>query len=210
MNREQKAITIVTVVLVLVILGLMGGTYLMWQKSQIPVVPSTLTPRIQSPTPVHAPPGSTQVRLYYFDPEHDSLVVQPMILSIEPRLDQLLRQLQESLALMEQPAAFPGLVSPIPVGTEIETVFVDLERKTIYISLNAAYFNHHPGGTIEGWASLYSLVNMACSLSPFIEQVTLLKQGQPVVEGPGGWDYGRPFREDLSIVRDPSRSRTLP
>ena len=202
MNREQKAVTIIVVILVLVIVGFSGGTYYMWKSTQIPILSPPLQRASQTSTnPVAV--GTTPGRLYYFEPGRESLTRQPVNLPLEQRAENLSRLIRLAWDELRQPPALPSLVSPIPPDSEIEAVFVDLSQRTVYLSLNEAYYRNHPGGTVEGWASLYAIVNTVCSISSNIEKVVLLRQGRPAREGPGGWDYSRPYRPDETLVRVP-------
>ncbi len=207
MNREQRAVAFVATILVLVILGLLGGTLHLWKKSQLPTLPPSLQRAAQGVSPPSLE-GSTPARLYYFDPQRDSLVRLPVSLPVRQRPENLPELVRVAWERLGQHGAPPGFVSPLPEASEIVSVFVDAPRGALYLNLNEAHFRNHPGGTIEGWATVYAIVNTVCSLSPSIEQVFLLRQGRLVREGPGGWDYSQPFRPDETLVRDPSGAAT--
>ena len=203
MNREQKAVAIVAAILALITLGLLGGTFYLWHGRAMPKIPRSAS-SLASPAALDSiPAGSTSAWLYYFDPERDSLVRIPVRFPIESRPENLPQLIRLAWARLQQPAELPGLVSPLPPGSEIESVFIDPKHRTLYLGLNDAYYFNHPGGTIEGWATVYSVVNTLCSLSPMIEKAILLREDRMVRQGPGGWDYSRAFRPDETIVRFP-------
>lgn len=203
MNREQRTVALVATVLIFVILGLLGGTFYLRKKSRLPALPPSLQRATQGVSSA-ALEGTTPAQLYYFDPERDSLVRQPVSLPLRQRPENLPALVRLAWKRLAGPASLPGLVSPLPEGSEIESVFVDEAPACLYLNLNQAHFRDHPGGTIEEWATLYAIVNTVCSLSPSVEQVFFLREGRLVREGPGGWDYSRPYRPDETLVRTPA------
>jgi hypothetical protein len=146
--------------------------------------------------------------LYFYDAEHDSLLRQSAVLSMAWKPENLPQLAAQAFGQLLQPPASGAVVSAIPQGTRIETIFYEEPRRLVYVNLSEEYFVNHPGGVLEGWASLYALVNTLCSLSPSIEQVMILRQGHVLPEGPGGWDYSRPYRPDETLVRIPRAETT--
>jgi len=209
MNREQKTIAFVATALILVILGLLGGTFYLWKKSRLPTLPPSLQ-RVAQGVPARPLEGSTLAQLYYFDPERDSLVRQPVSLPLRQSPENLPELVRLAWTHLGQSSSLPGVVSPLPPGSAVESVFFDQANACIYLNLNAAYFREHPGGTIEGWATIYAAVNTVCSLSPSIERVCFLREGRLVREGPGGWDYSRSYRPDETLVRSPVEVGSAP
>lgn len=207
MNREQKAVALVATILVVVILALLSGTFYLWNKSRVPTLPPSLE-RSTREISQKAIEGTTPASLYYFDPVRDSLVRWPVSLPLRERPENLPELVRVAWRRLAEEPPIAGAVSPLPEGSEIESVFLDADNQSIYINLNEAYFRNHPGGTIEGWATLYAIVNTVCSLSPTIEEVRFLRQGRLVHEGPGGWDYSRPYRPDETLVRVPEASES--
>lgn len=207
MNREQKAVLVVSLVLGIVILALLGGTYYMWHDYAMPKVGVASSVASPSGTPLPEA-GTLPFHVYFYDAEHDSLIRQTATLPMAWKPENLPQLAPLAAAQMFQPPVSSSIVPAIPQGTRIETIFYEEPRRLVYVNLSEEYFVNHPGGVLEGWASLYALVNTLCSLSPSIEQVMILRQGHVLREGPGGWDYSRPYRPDETLVRIPQAETT--
>lgn len=207
MNREQKAVLAVSLVLGVVILALLGGTYYMWHDYAMPKAGTSSSVVVPSGTSL-SEAAVLPFYLYFYDAEHDSLLRQSAVLSMAWKPENLPQLAAQAVGQLLQPPASGAVVSAIPQGTRIETIFYEEPRRLVYVNLSEEYFVNHPGGVLEGWASLYALVNTLCSLSPSIEQVMILRQGHVLREGPGGWDYSRPYRPDETLVRIPRAETT--
>ena len=122
MNREQKAVTAVSIVLILVIVGLLAGTYYMWRKSQVPALPEALQGAARG-TLATAVAGFTSARLYYFSPECDCLVRQSVDLPLEQRPENTPELVRLAWEQLRQAPVGPQTVSALPQGSEIELQF---------------------------------------------------------------------------------------
>jgi hypothetical protein len=201
LNREQKAMLVVSAALGLVILVLVAGTLHLSRQSRLPM--AVTLPRQADDTPEkEVTLGEfTAVDLHFFDPQQDALALVRSSLSLARRPDNLPRLIRLAFESLQSPPPRAGILPAIPEGSLLEAVFVDPASRTAYLSLNEKWFRNHPGGAIEGWAAIYSIVNTVCSLSANIESVVFLKQGRSFRQGPGGWDFSRPFRPDDSRTR---------
>ena len=128
MNREQKAVVIVATILILVIMSLVSSTYYLWKKSRtvsFEVSESTRGlegeswsfSRSSKPDSRLQLMASTQVKLYYFDPERDQLVPQAVYLPLQQRPENLPELIQMAWERLEGMPTLPSKVSPLPEGT---------------------------------------------------------------------------------------------
>lgn len=191
MNSEQKIVLYMALILILIIAVLLSGMYYMSTQSVMP--PRQFDFPDQESLSALTSGKTVAIQLYLFDPRKDNLAKIDWILPGDNRMENLPDLVRGAFYKLEQPNQWEGLVSPIPPGSEIKKVFVDKFQNTLYLEFNEVFFNNHPGGSIEGWATIYSIVNTSCSVSPIINKVVFLKNGGPVRRGPGGWDCSRSF-----------------
>ncbi len=201
MNREQKALLFVIVTLLLVTFAFLGGTYYLWRESRLPKSPVIAFESDSNERQPDAGVSTSTAYLYYFDPGQGSLVRAPVTLSLPARTGNFAERLRLAWEQMAIAPSGHGLVSPVPPGGAIDTIFIESAERMLYLSLNEEFFLNHPGGAIEGWATVYSIVNTASGLSPLVDRVMLLRQGRLTREGPGGWDYSRSFEPNETRVR---------
>ena len=193
MNREQKALAVVTIILIILILGLSVATYHQWKKRQSPdLAVSFYNPEIEGTSGLQI--GFTTVNLYYYNPQHGSLERVQTSLPLDPTQENMNRLIELTFEQLKAPPSGEDLISALPKDSAFRSIFIDYQHRSVYLNLNEDFFKNHPRATLEGWASIYCIVNSICSVSAKIEQVFFLRDGHTIDEGPGGWDYSHPYR----------------
>ena len=108
-------------------------------------------------------------------------------------------QAREILAAQVAPVAEP-LVSAVPPGTTIRTVFV-ADDGSAYIDLSHQVIAAHGGGTLDELLTVYTLVNALTTNLPAVTAVQLLVDGKEVDTLAGHVDLRRPLAGNLAWVQ---------
>ena len=108
-------------------------------------------------------------------------------------------QAREILAAQVAPVAAP-LVSAVPPGTTIRTVFV-ADDGSAYIDLSRQVAAAHGGGTLDELLTVYSLVNALTANLPAVTAVQVLVDGKEVDTLAGHVDLRRPLAGNLAWVQ---------
>jgi len=92
-------------------------------------------------------------------------------------------------------AAKPPLVSPIPQGTTVRTVFLTPKGEA-YIDLSPELRANHPGGSTNEILTAYALVGALTLNLPAVTGVQILIDGKEVDTLAGHLDLRRPLEQD--------------
>lgn len=93
-----------------------------------------------------------------------------------------------------------GLVSPIPDGTELKSVFWSREERRVYVNFSDALVTNHPGHALSEWATIYAIVNTIAAQSPQVKEVQVLVNGQAIRNEKFNWDWSLPFKAEELFV----------
>jgi spore germination protein GerM len=89
----------------------------------------------------------------------------------------------------------PPLVSAIPAGTKLKTVFVTGKGEA-FVDLSAELRSNQPGGTTNEILTTYTIVNALTLNLPAITSVQILIDGKEVETLAGHLDLRRPLEQD--------------
>lgn len=89
----------------------------------------------------------------------------------------------------------PPLVSPIPAGTKLKTIFIT-QKGEAYVDLSPEFRSNHPGGTTNEILTAYALVSALTMNLPAITGVQILIDGKEVDTLAGHLDLRRPLEQD--------------
>jgi spore germination protein GerM len=157
--------------------------------------PRWLTSSEPEPVATGATPTSEarkiRARLLYVseDGTHLSPVEQEIVYG-EGTIEQAKRIIEAQVAVPK-----PPLVSAIPPGTTLKTVFLTPKGEA-YVDLSVELRNNHPGGTTNEILTAYSLVNALTLNLPAITGVQILVDGKQVDTLAGHLDLRRPLEQD--------------
>jgi spore germination protein GerM len=132
-----------------------------------------------------------RARLFYVteDGTHLSGVEQEVVYG-EGAVEQAKRIVEAQLA-----APAPPLISAIPAGTRLRTIFVTPGGQA-YVDLSGELQTNHPGGTTGETLTVYALVSALTSNLPAITGVQILVDGKEVDTLAGHLDLRRPIAQD--------------
>jgi len=107
-------------------------------------------------------------------------------------------------------AAAPApLVSSIPVGTTVRSLFVS-DRGDVFVDLDAAVRTKHPGGSMQELLTVYTIVNAVLTNLPTQSGVQILINGREADTLAGHVDLRRPLRRYDEIVATPDQASAVP
>ena len=132
-----------------------------------------------------------RARLFYVSEDGTRLSpVEQEVIYGEGTIEQAKRIVEAQIAPPKAP-----LVSAIPEGTKLKTVFVTSKGEA-YIDLSAEVRSNHPGGTTNEILTTYTLVNALTLNLPAITGVQILIEGKEVDTLAGHLDLRRPLEQD--------------
>jgi spore germination protein GerM len=136
-----------------------------------------------------------RARLFYVSADglHLSPVEQEVIYG-DGTVEQAKRIIEAQLA-----APAPPLVSAIPPGTALKTVFLT-PRGEVYLDLSPEVQKNHPGGTTNEILTAYALVSALTMNLPAITGVQILVDGKEVDTLAGHLDLRRPLEQDVRWI----------
>jgi len=201
LSREPRApqpvLVWATLVLLVVLILAIGVLLLLRQAGQeAPVV--ARSPLASAEGPVVEHPGQAAMHLYFLSRKEPLLVEEVRWI---PEGGDLEGMITEAVAALAAGSTDEALLSPLPPGTRLLSCYYEPEEKCAVLDLSAECVDGQPGDTFSEWATIYALVDTVASLSPRIEQVLLLCEGDPVRKSPGNWDWLYPFKPDMTFVR---------
>ena len=136
-----------------------------------------------------------RARLFYVDEQGTGLTgVEQEVLYGEGTAGQARRIIEAQIAPPQ-----PPLVSAIPAGTKLRTVFFT-KAGEMYVDLSADVRANHPGGTTNETLTVYTLVSALTANLPAVTSVQILVDGKEVDTLAGHLDLRRPIEQDLKWV----------
>jgi spore germination protein GerM len=165
----------------------------------------------QAPGAKPSQPGSTETatrkiaaHLYYIAEDGVHLVtVDREIEYGEGAVEQASRILEAQLG--PAPAPFS---TAIPEGTKLRAVFVSSLGEA-YVDLSPEMGARHPGGSLNEFLTVYTIVNALTTNLPAITAVQILVDGKEIDSLAGHVDLRRPLQENVRWVAPPSPSEGL-
>jgi spore germination protein GerM len=158
---------------------------------------ATETKAAAAPAAVAPEPGrKIKARLFYVNDEGTRLT------SIERDVaysDGAAEQAREILVAQIGPVTEP-LVSAIPPGTTLRTVFVT-EKGQAFVDLSREVVTAHPGGTLNELLTVYTVVNALTTNLPAVTSVQVLVDGKEVDTLAGHIDLRRPLAKSVAWVQ---------
>jgi hypothetical protein len=149
------------------------------------------------PPPPTAPAGpKIKAELFYVSDDGQQLVALEREV---PFGEGTVEQAQQIVAAEVAPVAEP-LVSPVPAGTMLRSVFVT-DRGEAYVDLSHEMTANHPGGTLNEILTVYAIVDALTANLPAITSVQLLIDGKEVATLAGHVDLRRPLAKNLAWVQ---------
>ncbi|MBE7561161.1 GerMN domain-containing protein [bacterium] len=197
-NGPAEPLLWTTAVLLLVVLLAVGVLFIL--RLAAPQVQPTASLTVASPEPAGPVrrPGEQAITLYFLSREEPLLVRETRWIAEEENLENLISL---AVAALAAGSTDESVVSPLPAGTRLLSCFYHEEKRMAVLDLSSECLDGQPGDTFSEWALIYGLVNSVASVSPKIEEVLLLCEGEPVEDSPGNWDWSYPFRPDMTFVR---------
>jgi spore germination protein GerM len=140
--------------------------------------------------------AKSTVHLYFADMDHSHLKAESRPLALPDGVVDRAKKMVH--ALIEGPS--DGLIRTLPRETELLALYVD-EEGVAYVSFSKAVSDKHPGGSLTGLLSIYSVVNTLSLNIPDITAVKILIEGREAKTLAGHIDLRYPFRPDLLKIK---------
>ena len=132
-----------------------------------------------------------RARLFYVDDAGTGLIDSDQeVVYGQGTIEQATRIVEAQLTAPPAP-----LVSAIPPGTKLRTLFVTTDGAA-YVDLSGEVQKNHPGGTTNEILTVYSIVGALTTNLPAITGVQILIEGQEVDTLAGHLDLRRPIEPD--------------
>lgn len=172
---------------VLVILGALG-TWMFWPRGE-----GDLEETPEPPEVFEVPSGSRSVTLVFASADAEGFRSENREVAVnQDFLDQVAAVLRE---LSAGPVS-EGAVSCLPSGTNIEEVFLDEDRRILYIDFNHRLVSGHPGGSSGEYFTIASVVRTVAANFPEIAGVQFLVGGLEIETLAGHMAADEPFWVD--------------
>lgn len=107
------------------------------------------------------------------------------------------------IAAAQIAAVAEPLVSPIPPGTSLRSLFIT-EHGDAYVDLSREAATAHPGGTTTELLTVYALVDALTVNLPAVHAVQILIDGKEVDTLAGHVDLRRPLPANRTLIRPPA------
>jgi len=173
----------------LLLLIVFGG--LVWRARQAPPPPT--------PQPVpERPVESREVILYFGAPDATHLEAEQRELDRCGEEQQCLEAIVR--ALVDGPRA--GLVPLLPPGTMLRRLTTD-EDGLATLDFSRELMTGHPGGSMSELLTVYALADTLAANFPYIRQIRILIEGEPVETLKGHVDLRHPVSADFAYTRAP-------
>ena len=144
------------------------------------------------------PPQSIKIATHlYFADRHNSFLK-----SEQRAMHQLDDPVAFGQAIVEALIKGPqkGLVRTIPIGTELNAIYID-PGSVCYVDLSATVKNNHPGGSNSEMLTIYSVVNSLILNVTEIKQVKILIDGNETPTLAGHINLQSPFTAHMLLIR---------
>lgn len=160
----------------------------------------------QAPGVTQSQPGSTETatrkiaaRLYFVAEDGVHLVTVDRDIEYgEGTVEQASRILEAQLGAAPAPYS-----TAIPEGTKLQAVFVSSLGEA-YVDLSPEMGAKHPGGSLNEFLTVYTIVNALTTNLPAITAVQILVDGKEVDSLAGHVDLRRPLQENVRWVAPPT------
>ena len=189
---RRPAVVAGTIVLVMVIAGGLLVGVPRWAKRRQAAMLAT---GVQAVVP---PPQGRKIKARLFYVADDGMRLTGVERDV-PYGEGTVEQAREILAAQVAPVAEP-LVSAVPPGTTIRTVFV-ADDGSAYIDLSHQVVAAHGGGTLDELLTVYTFVNALTTNLPAVTAVQVLVDGKEVDTLAGHVDLRRPLAGNLAWVQ---------
>ncbi len=189
------------IILLALLLALSIGT-VVFLFQEINTKPTTIPipNSIENPTP-HPSSESLnigmQIDVYYVTKNHQQLAIEKK--EVTPT-NSITERIQIALEKLIQGPRTQGLITPIPVDTELESVFWSELDGRIYVSFSEELVEKAPGHALSEWATIYCIVNTVAAQSPAIKDVQILVGGEVITQRGTLWDWSMPFQSDDTFL----------
>jgi hypothetical protein len=181
---RQRLVFRVFLVVVICVVGLVIG-YLVTREQQPPAVAVDATP-----------PAVKEIILYFASEDARTLVAEMATINDCIENEACLRDTVN--ALIAGPEG--DLVGVLPSQTTL--LNVTIEDSLITLDFSKELVTAHPGGTQSELLSVYALADTLTANFPYLRQLRILVEGEPVDTIKGHVDLRRPIYPDFSFVEE--------
>ncbi|MGI6457173.1 MAG: GerMN domain-containing protein [bacterium] len=201
---DSRSILILTLaVLLIMCMGIIA--YLSTQSSTIPVQPLAIEPTPEAEESYPSDQGLVEISLYFLNREYNQLVAEKRQIhqpgTIAERIEIGVQE------LIKGPRS-PDLLPTIPDDIELQTIFWNDRDGKVYVVLSPEFLEKKPTHALGEWATIYSIVSTVCALSPAIQQVQIMSDGEIIDSKTTIWDWSRPYMmNDAFLQYEISSSR---
>jgi len=199
---------LIILLLIILLIGSLGVVYYLYKEVNVP--PGEISIPKVAVKPNAAMPGnlSLEVEVYYLTADQQQLAVEKR--EIAPT-NSITERMENALQFLLREPASHDLISPIPKGTQLESIFWSEPDGRVYVSFSEDLITKAPGHGLSEWATIYSIVNTAAAQSAAVKDVLILVGGAIVSQRNNFntlWDWSLPFRPDHSLVLTPTPSKS--
>ena len=113
----------------------------------------------------------------------------------EGTVEQARQILEAQIAATVEP-----LVSAVPPGTKLRTVFVT-DRGEAFVDFSSELVTRHSGGSTDEILTVYTIVDVLTANLPAVTSVQLLVEGKQIETLAGHVDLSRPLAKNLAWVQ---------
>ncbi|MEW6234817.1 MAG: GerMN domain-containing protein [Candidatus Omnitrophota bacterium] len=198
---------LIILLLVILLIGSLGTVYYLYEEVYVPAGDRPAPNAAAKPNA--AIPGnlSIEVEVYYLTEDQQQLAVEKR--EIAPT-NSITERIEVALQFLLRGPLSRNLISPIPKGTQLESIFWSEPDGRVYISFSKELLAMAPGHGLSEWATIYSIVNTAAAQSTAVKDVFILVGGAIASQQNNFntlWDWSLPFRPDHSLVLNPVQSQ---
>jgi hypothetical protein len=180
-------------ILAVLIIAALAGVWAFFTLAPRWSGPRTASPAPAQQTAVPAAP-ERKIKATLYSVAEDGLSIVGTEREV-PFADSIVEQARRIVEAQLQPPAAP-LVSPIPPGTLLRSVFVT-DRGDAFVDLSPEVTTHHPGGAINELFTVYTIVNALTVNLPSILRVQMLLTGKEADTLAGHVDLRHPLQKNL-------------
>jgi len=192
---KERWLLVLFVVILLLFLLLAARKYLVSQTPEGPIV--------IKPQPV-ASVVQREVLLYFAVPEAVFLEAEGREIADCQVEEDCLRSTVQ--ALIDGPQG--NLVPVLPPQTILRHLTV--EGDLVIVDFSKDFVNSHPGGSLSELLTVYSLVDSLAVNYPYVRQLRILVDGEPLQTIKGHVDLRSPVSADFSFTRSAEPTGTIP
>ena len=148
--------------------------------------------------PAAATPPGRKIKASLFYVSDDGLRLTPVERDVpfgEGTVEQARQIIEAQIAAAAEP-----LVSAVPMGTRLRTIFVTPNGEA-FVDFSRELVTGHSGGSTNELLTVYTLVNALCANLPAVHSVELLVDGKQVDTLAGHVDLRRPLEKNLAWVQ---------